>query len=272
MDPDAVVALAVAVLTKSSSDKAPSLRLDESDTLQTQGPHLERQEHTVAVLDALAGVCAQEKGSMVSIGLRMGKPIEIILATNDEYPSETIIKHLTTVCSTLKKISDWKFCSQFSGTDVQKGTGGDFKDSELQDLHDELFLEVYKYSYHKLEIKHAKWWSIFEEFRAQSLDWVQEMKQEGGQQENMVEFVKPYQSVFHDLVLFRANSVALQNSLFECCQTEKVGSTQMQLLKTGWHRLLICAQGILDDSSACEYWATMVATDGKLLFPTMPSI
>ena len=267
-----MVALTVAVLTNSSSDKEPSLRLDESDTFQTQGSHLERQEHTVAVLDALAGVCAREKGSMVAIGIRMGKPIEIILATNDDYSSEAIINHLKTIFSILKKISDRKFCSQLSKTDVQKVSGGDFKDAQLQELHDELFLEVYKYSYDKLEIKHAKWWSIFEEFRAQSLDWVKKMKQEGGQQENVVEFVKPYQSVFRDLVLFRANSVALQNSLFECCRTAKVGSTQMQLLKTGWHRIIICAQGILDDSSACEYWATMVATDGKLQLLTIRSI
>lgn len=245
---------------------------DKPDTLQTQGPHLERHEHTVAILDALAGVCTRDKGLAVAIGLRMGKPIEIILATNEEYPSETIINHLTAICSTLKKISDRKFCFQVSKTGVQPVHGEDFEDRELQDLYEELFLGVYKHSYDKLEFKNARWWSIFEEFRAHSLDWVQRMKQEEGQQENVVELIEPHQSVFRDLVLFRANAIALQSSLFECCQTEKVSSTQMQLLKARWYRMVICAHGILDDSLACEYWATKVATDGKLPVSIMRSI
>ncbi|MCJ1345440.1 hypothetical protein MMC31_003647 [Peltigera leucophlebia] len=29
-----------------------------------------------------------------------------------------------------------------------------------------------------------------------------------------------------------------------------------------WQRIILCARGILDDSSACEYWATKVAMDG----------
>ena len=75
MDPDAVVALAVAVLTDSSSNEAASLRLKEPDPILTYGGHPKLYEHTVAILDALAGVCAQEKGSVVAIGLKMGKPI-----------------------------------------------------------------------------------------------------------------------------------------------------------------------------------------------------
>lgn len=72
MDPDAVVALAVAALTNSSSHEAPSLRSQKADIFQTYSPHNELHESTEAILDALAGVCAREKSSVVAIGLKIG--------------------------------------------------------------------------------------------------------------------------------------------------------------------------------------------------------
>lgn len=67
-----MVALAVAALTNSSSHEAPSLRSQKTDTFQTYGPHNELHERTEAILDALAGVCAREKSSVVAIGIKMG--------------------------------------------------------------------------------------------------------------------------------------------------------------------------------------------------------
>ena len=97
----------------------------------------------------------------------MGKPIELILATNEECPSDTLVDHLAAVVSILKDLSDRKF-------------------------------------------------------------------------------------------------IGLQNSIVECFQIEKVSPIQMETMKNRWRRVLAHAQEILEDSSACEYWASKVAADGKL--------
>lgn len=207
----------------------------------------------------------QGKNEMVAIGLRMGKPIELILATNEDYPSNIIIKYLLKICLALKKISDRSFGSRLSKADEQKVSSKlDSEDMELEDLYHTFLLEVYKYSYDKLMLKHAKWWSVLEEFRTQSLEWAQKMEQEGGEQVSMADLVEPYQAVFRSLIRFRKISTGLQNSLFECCQAERVGLTQMQLLINRWQQTIIYAENILNYSSACEFWATKVATDGEL--------
>lgn len=273
MDPNALVALAVAAFTNLSPNEALSLNLNRSDTLHTYNSRLESSVYKAEVLDALARVCVREKNEVVAIGLRMGKPIELILATNGDHPSDATSKHLTAICSTLKRISDQTFSLRSSKADKQKVSPGlDSQNMELEELYHEFFLEVYKFSYDKLMLKHAKWWSIFEEFRTQSLEWEQKMKQEGRQQNDVVDLVEPYQPVFRNLVQFREYAIAVQNSLSECCQTEKVGSTQMQLLNTRWQWMIVYANSILNNASACEYWATKVAIDGELPVPLIRSI
>lgn len=273
MDPDAFVALAVAAFTNLSLDEAQSLNLNKSDVLPTYNSHLENSVYKAEVLDALAVICAREKNEVVAIGLKMGKPIELVLATNEDHPSDAIIKHLTALCSILKRISDQTFSLRLSKANEQQVSPGvDSENMVLEELYHEFFLEVYKYSYDKLMLKHAKWWSIFEEFRTQSLQWEQQMRQEGREHNGVVDLVEPYQSVFRNLVQFREYAIAVQHSLSECCQTENVGSMQLQLLNTRWQWMIVYANSILNHSSACEYWAAKVAIDGELPVPLIRSI
>ena len=229
MDPDAVVALAVAVLTDSSSNEAASLRLEEPDPILTYSGHPKLYEHTVAILDALAGVCAQEKASVVAIGLKMGKPIELILAANEEYPSDTTAKRLAAVVSILKDLSDRKFCFGFPNVDI------DLEDMAFQDLYDELFIEVYRYSYGRLEFKHEKIRSVFEKLYAQFLN----SEENKGPQEDVVE---SYQLVLRGILLFRTHFIDFQESLAKCFQSEKVDLAQMERLKNRWRRVLTHAK------------------------------
>lgn len=198
----------------------------------------------------------------------MGKLIELILGTNDDHPSIAIINHLTIICSMLKKVSDKSFKLRLLETDDQQVSPEIASiEMELEKLYHEIFLKIYKYGYDKLMVKHAKWWTVFEEFRTQSLEWEQRRGVGGREKFDVAELVGPYQSVFTDLVQFREKSVALQSSLSECCQTEKVGLMEMKLLTTRWQWMIVCANNILDNPTACEYWAAKVALDGELPFP-----
>lgn len=273
MDLNALVALAVAAFANTSPNERLFLSLNRSLILQTFSSHLKSAVYKAKVLDALAELCSRGKNETVAIGLKIGKPIEFILATNEDHPDDTIILHLTTLCSILKRISDQIFSLRLSKADNQRESPGiDSEDVELEDLHHEFFLEVYKFSYDKLMLKHAKWWSVFEEFRTQSLEWEQERKQDGREQNEVADLVEPHQAAFHNLVQFRKYSIAVQNSLSECCQTGKVGWTRMHLLNTRWQWLIVYANSILNHSSACEYWATKVAKDGELPVPLIRSI
>lgn len=267
MDPDALVALAVAAFTDLSPDKVLTLSMDRPG-LETYHSHLKISGLKVKVLDALARVCARERGEMVAIGLRMGKPIELILATNDAHPSDSMINHLTTICSLLKKISDKAFRLRVTKTDASEI---DSIEMELDKLYQEFLLKVYRWSFDKLMVKHAKWWTVFEDFRTQSLEWEQRMGVVvgGRKQADVADLIGPYQSVFTDLGQFREISVALQSSLSECCQSEKVGLMEMKLLTTRWQWMIVLAKNILKHPTACEYWAAKVALNGELLpFPT----
>ncbi len=273
MDLNALVALAVAAFANTSPNERLFLSLNRSLILQTFSSHLKSAVYKAKVLDALAELCSRGKNETVAIGLKIGKPVELILATNEDHPDDTINLHLTTLCSILKRISDQIFSLRLSKADKQRGSPGiDSEDVELEDLHHEFFLEVYKFSYDKLMLKHAKWWSVFEEFRTQSLEWEQERKQDGREQNEVADLVEPHQAAFHNLVQFRKYSIAVQNSLSECCQTGKVGWTRMHLLNTRWQWLIVYANSILNHSSACEYWATKVAKDGELPVPLIRSI
>lgn len=266
-----MIALTVAALTSPASDKALSFPLNKPNKIQTVDLYHRSHEHTAGVLDALAGVCAREKNEVVAIGLQLSKPIELILATNEDRFNDTITTHLTTICSMLKKISDQIFSSRLSKADEEKGSpkvDSEDMNVELEDLYHQFFLVVYSYSYDKLMLRHAKWWSTLEAFRAQSLEWVQKMKQERGEPEDAADLVGPNQSIFRNIIQFRENSMVLQHSLFECCQAEKVGSAAMQLLVTRWQQTIIYANSILVDPSACEFWATKVAIHGEPPVPT----
>lgn len=268
MDPDASVALAVAAFTDLSPDEILTLSIDRPE-LQTYHRRLRISGYKVEVLDALATLCSRKKDEVVAVGLKMGKPIELILATNDGHPSDTKTNRLTTIWSMLKKISDKSFIFKMSkASEPQVPAEIAFNKKELNKAYHEFTLEAYKYSYEKLKAKHAKWWPIFEVFRTQSLEWEQKRKDEGSKEDDdQADMPMPYQAVFGNISKFRQYTIALYSSLSKCCQTEKVGLMEMQILDTASQKAIISANKILDDSSACEYLAAKVALDGEPPFP-----
>lgn len=134
----------------------------------------------------------------------------------------------------------------------------DLEDRALQNLDNELLLEVYRYSYGRLELKHKKRWALIEKFHEQFLDWVE--KEEEDTQRDVLESSK---LVLREILLFRTHFIDFQNSMVECFQTEKGRPIQMETMKNRWRRVLTHAYEILENSSACEYWASKVAADGK---------
>ena len=66
-------------------------------------------EHIVAVLDTLAYVSINKTSLHVAIGLTI-KPLQLMVTTNKNILSLTIVEHLNSICSTLKNILDAKFC------------------------------------------------------------------------------------------------------------------------------------------------------------------
>ncbi len=210
------------------------------------GSQLELHERTVAVLDALAALCAQEKSSVVAIGLRMGTPIELIIATNDKSPSNTIVDHLTTICSTLKNLSDQTFGLEFPPADARNVSPAiNMEDVRLQALYDELFLAVYRYSYDKLELQLAKRWSILEKFCVQYSNWSRNLKQEAREQDAEVN------RFFQRMELFQAYSLDFQDTMLDCHRIGwKVEPAQMKLLRNSWSAVIARGKNILDNPLA----------------------
>lgn len=77
----------------------------------------------------------------------------------------------------------------------------DLEDRALQNLDHELLLEVYRYSYGRLELKHKKRWALIEKFHEQFLDWVE--KEEEDTQGDVLE---SSQLVLREILLFRLTS------------------------------------------------------------------
>lgn len=76
----------------------------------------------MVILDALAALCAQKKLSFVAIGLRLTKPIELLVATNDKSLPNAVVSQLNPICKIVKKISDHKYNYGFPSVDINKSS------------------------------------------------------------------------------------------------------------------------------------------------------
>lgn len=90
VDPDAVLSIAAAAFM--SSIEAPVLRSSKLHRSLTNGPNVALHDCRAAVLD-------------VVIGLRIN-PLQLVVATNNQISCNTLVKRLTTICSTPKKLSN----------------------------------------------------------------------------------------------------------------------------------------------------------------------
>lgn len=212
-------------------------------------------------------VSISESSSVVAVGLRM-KPLQLVVATNDQIPCKTLIEHLTTICSTLKKLSDTKFSYSFPDTNLREVSPElDLEDGKLQALYDNFFLQLYKYGYERLKTKHVKRWNVFEDFRRQYSGWIERITQHQGTRCDQIE---PHKTFFSDIGLFRVFNLRLQDCLSKFYRYGwKMDKNEMEILRLRWHQILTRAESILDlvvegNSEACDYWAKKVDPNGKL--------
>ncbi len=258
-DIDAVVTLAAAMFTsKTSPLEARSLRCSHANDLG--GPDALLHERTVAVLDALAYVSVNESSPAVAIGLTM-KPLQLVVTTNDEIPSTTILEHLDSICSTLQNISDAKFCTcsdpnSQSYADLREvSPPPDFLDENLDSHYNNLFLQIDKYSHDRLQPKNKKRWEVIDRFRNQLTGWKNEVSRA-----DRSDLYEPHKKYFDTLNEFCLSGHSLRYCLDQFSRSGwKMNADMMDKLKTHWHHMLAYAKDILGQEvggrSICDHWA-----------------
>ncbi len=153
------------------SDEALSFRSIPRSGPLTNGPDVALHDRTVAVLASLAYVSMDNSSPVVAVGLIMN-PLQLVVATNEDNPTETMLKHLKTICCKLKKTSDTKFPHKLSHVNLREvSPKPDLTDVRLEALCNDLFLKIYKYSYGRWKKKHLKRWKVVEAFRDQLQLW-----------------------------------------------------------------------------------------------------
>lgn len=198
------------------------------------------------------------------------EPLQLVVATNEEIASKPIQEHLTTICSTLKKLSDTKF-NEFSVKNLQSvnlremSPELDLGDENLQSLYNDLFLQLYKCSYDRLQTKHAKRWEVIEGFRSQYVGWQNTIALEQGTRFGQIESQETFLSLIER---FWICSMGLRDCLDQFCRSGwKIDIDEMEVLKTNWQEIQTCAWNLLDSvvegNSACAYWAKKVVPNGQ---------
>ena len=191
-------------------------------------------------------------------------PLQLVVATNEDNPSEDILNHLTTICSTLKKISDAKFPHNLSHVNLREvSPKPDILDVRLEALPNDLFLRLYKYSYGRWKEKHLKRWKFFEAFRHQIKVW------KDAHQETEHDKIEQKEIFLKYLQVFRLCALSLQGCLDKTCQPDcETDINEMGNLKRKWQSLIAASADILNltaegGTNACDYWAKKVAPNGK---------
>lgn len=91
--------------------------------------------------------CAQKKPSFVAIGLRLTKPIELLVATNDKSLPNAVVSQLNTICKIVKKISDHKYNYGFPSVDINKSSlPSSYDNAEEEEFYENLLFQIYSYS------------------------------------------------------------------------------------------------------------------------------
>lgn len=105
----------------------------------------------MVILDALAALCAQKKPSFVAIGLRLTKPIELLVATNDKSLPNAVVSQLNTICKIVKKISDHKYNYGFPSVDINKSSlPSSYDNAEEEEFYENLLFQIYSYSWENI--------------------------------------------------------------------------------------------------------------------------
>ena len=256
-----VILTAVFFQSDTYSDKAPSLRSIPGPFTNGRNVALNA---TVAVLDALAYASMHKSSSAIAIG-RTKNSLQLVVTTNEDKSFKDILNHLTTICSTLKKISDAKFSHGLSHINLREESPKlDLMDVRLEALFNDLFLKLYKYSYGRWKEKNFKSWKVFEAFRAQFQLW------DAADQETDRNKIEQKEIFLRHLQKVRLCALSLQDCLYNTCRPDcETDINQLGTLKEKWQCLLAVTAKILDlttegSTNACDYWAQKVPPNGKL--------
>ncbi len=162
LSPDAVVALAVAALSNSSSFDAAALRSNNA-TLYN-GPTQALHERTIAVLDAPAELSISNQ-EVVAVALRIHegaheKPVPGLIISPNDPPTDTITAHLSSLWLLLRELSNEKFKPRFPKAAYWPAL--DMTEARFQNLYNQVFHEAYRHSYIKLQSRYNKQWRLLE--------------------------------------------------------------------------------------------------------------
>ncbi len=157
--PDAIVALAVAALSNSSSFDAAELQSNNATLHNGLTPVL--HERTVVVLDALAKLSILDQ-EVVAVSLRIhegaqGPPFPEFMFSTNNLPTNTITAHLTSLWLVLRKLSNEKFKTCFPRAALwERSPALDMTEAHLQNLYNQIFHEAYRHSYINLQRRYNR--------------------------------------------------------------------------------------------------------------------
>lgn len=191
-------------------------------------------------------------------------PLQLVVAKNEDNPSEDILNHLTTICSTLKKISDAKFPHKHLDVNLrEESPKPDLMDVRIEALTKDLFLKLYKYSYGRWKEKHLKRWKVFEAFRDQLQLWAD------AHQETERDKIEQNKIFVTHLQEFRLCALSLQECSYKTCRPGcKTDINKIGNLQRKWQCLIAVSAKILAlnaerGTKACDYWVKKVAPNSK---------
>jgi hypothetical protein len=232
MDPSTVVALVSSTFAGTGRE------------LHDDVHHLEPM---VPALDALAELCVHNPmHDVVAIGLRLQLPTaQLLVATNDETPDTATMKHLNEIWCLLKKISDQRFSEQQIDMAVDSRTISRSTEQE-RSLITQLFRRVYQYSYLMFRKRHAKYFTVIEDFyraRVELQDFPHEIE----------DFLKALESVLSSLPLISDTVEAYHRDNWKVDDTRM--SRDFVPLAGG---ILRKANTLFAGIAVCETWMSQV--------------
>lgn len=169
-DVDPVVALTAGLLSGSDSTQARNIRSSQVSYDPTSGFH----HRTCAILDALAALCVHEPSSdVIAIACRFHKrSTELIVVSNNGPPPSSTLKHLENLWYILCDISKYVPVGKELSTDERtESPQFDISEGYGNVFFQQLFKEVFYFSFQKVQKREAKYQPIVKAFTQQYESW-----------------------------------------------------------------------------------------------------
>jgi hypothetical protein len=251
MDSDAVVALVSSTFRGNSSHRASELCSWGDSIPLLNGLHPQVNARTVPILDALAELSVKDpKADVVAIGLRVRLPtVQLIVATNDQTPTDATIQHIQKIWDLLKEFSAEHFArkAQYEVDMGKKSPIMRIQSEKETALYCQLLREVFQYGYLKFLKRHKKYFTVFNTFEEA---WVKMNKEQRGFEDDSTEKLGNLVSAL-DLI---AELVQLYHRDNWKVSDDDLAESFAPVLE----QILLYGKAILDDKLSCETWMKMV--------------